>query len=41
MKRIHVLYVYLGFYRDAGGEHAPLGLAEELDRKRFGSKSSP
>ena len=35
MKRIHVLYVYLGFYRDAGGEHAPLGLAEELDRKRF------
>jgi len=35
MKRIHVLYVYLGFYRDAGGEHAPLGLAEELDRKCF------
>ncbi len=35
MKRIHVLYVYLGFYRDAGGEHAPLGLAEELDRRHF------
>ncbi|BCA55520.1 glycosyl transferase family 1 [Nitrospira sp. KM1] len=35
MKKIHVLYVYLGFYRDAGGEHAPLGLAEKLDRERF------
>ncbi|WP_447964243.1 glycosyltransferase family 4 protein [Nitrospira sp. Ecomares 2.1] len=35
MKRITVLYAYLGFYRDAGGEHAPLGLAEELDRERF------
>ncbi|MET0515604.1 MAG: glycosyltransferase family 4 protein [Nitrospiraceae bacterium] len=35
MKRIKVLYAYVGFYRDAGGEHAPLGLAEELDRERF------
>jgi len=35
MERINVLYVYLGFYRDAGGEHAPLGLAEQLDRERF------
>lgn len=35
MKRIKVLYAYLGFYRDAGGEHSPLGLAEELDRERF------
>ena len=35
MKRIHVLYVYLGFYRDAGGEYAPLGLAEQLARERF------
>ncbi|HNP61524.1 MAG TPA: glycosyltransferase [Nitrospirales bacterium] len=35
MKKLTVLYVYLGFYRDAGGEHSPLGLAEELDRERF------
>jgi len=35
MKRIKVLYVYVGFYRDAGGEHTPLGLAEQLDRERF------
>ena len=35
MERITVLYAYLGFYRDSGGEHAPLGLAEELDRERF------
>ncbi len=35
MKKIKVLYAYLGFYRDAGGEHSPLGLAEELDRERF------
>ncbi|MFZ1746724.1 MAG: glycosyltransferase family 4 protein [Nitrospirales bacterium] len=35
MKRLKVLYAYLGFYRDAGGEHSPLGLAEELDRERF------
>jgi glycosyltransferase involved in cell wall biosynthesis len=35
MKRIKILFVYLGFYRDAGAEQTPLGLAEELDRKRF------
>ncbi len=35
MKRIKVLFVYLGFYRDAGAEQTPLGLAEELDRERF------
>ena len=35
MKKIKVLYAYLGFYRDAGGEHSPLALAEELDRERF------
>ncbi|MDR4460418.1 MAG: glycosyltransferase family 4 protein [Nitrospirales bacterium] len=35
MNKIKVLYAYLGFYRDAGGEHSPLGLAEELDRERF------
>jgi glycosyltransferase involved in cell wall biosynthesis len=35
MKRTKVLYTYLGFYRDAGGEHSPLALAEELDRERF------
>ena len=35
MEKIKVLYAYLGFYRDAGGEHSPLGLAEELDRERF------
>ncbi|WNM61099.1 glycosyltransferase [Candidatus Nitrospira neomarina] len=29
------MFVYLGFYRDAGAEQTPLGLAEELDRKRF------
>ena len=35
MKRIKVLFVYIGFYRDAGAEQTPLGLAEELDRERF------
>lgn len=35
MTGIKVLYVYLGFYRDAGGEHTPLELAEDLDRERF------
>lgn len=35
MDTIKILYPYLGFYRDAGGEHSPLALAEELDRERF------
>ncbi len=35
MNTIKILYPYLGFYRDAGGEHSPLALAEELDRDRF------
>ncbi len=35
MEKIKVLFVYLGFYRDAGAEQTPLGLAEELDRERF------
>ncbi|GKS60230.1 glycosyl transferase family 1 [Nitrospira sp.] len=35
MKAVKILYVYLGFYRDAGGEHTPLELAQELDRERF------
>ncbi len=35
MNNIKILYPYLGFYRDAGGEHSPLALAEELDRDRF------
>lgn len=35
MNKIKILYPYLGFYRDAGGEHKPLALAEELDRDRF------
>ncbi|MCG8546005.1 MAG: glycosyltransferase family 4 protein [Alphaproteobacteria bacterium] len=35
MNKIKIAYAYLGFYRDAGGEYAPLALAEELDRDRF------
>lgn len=35
MNTIKILYPYLGFYRDAGGEQSPLALAEELDRNRF------
>ncbi len=35
MHPIKILYPYLGFYRDAGGEQSPLALAEELDRGRF------
>lgn len=35
MNTIKILYPYLGFYRDAGGEQSPLALAEELDRDRF------
>ncbi|MEM9568818.1 MAG: glycosyltransferase family 4 protein [Cyanobacteria bacterium P01_E01_bin.34] len=35
MKKIKVVHVYLGFYRDAGGENHSLALAEELDRERF------
>jgi len=35
MNNIKILYPYLGFYRDAGGEHSPLALAEELDRDHF------
>lgn len=35
MNSIRILYPYLGFYRDAGGEHSPLALAEELNRDQF------
>ena len=35
MNKIKIAYVYLGFYRDAGGEYSPLVLAEDLDRDRF------
>lgn len=35
MNKIKIVYAYLGFYRDAGGEYSPLALAEELDRDRY------